>query len=151
MNSTYIPLATYSQTRHVKEFKQSSPPVFSIPKTTLDGPLDYPFFRLFIAQHTSSTSILCTAPATLLAATLSPTYFQYLLIFPSFFQIFIQSFKLSLVTPSSSSRQFTPITSCFPPALCLVILNNSQISQQQSVFSITFWATADPYPLKQFS
>ena len=65
----------------VKDFKHLSSPVLDNSITTPEGPLAFPIFIRFIAQRTSSTSILLTAPSTLLASMLS-LHFQHSPTFP---------------------------------------------------------------------
>ena len=58
---------------------------------------------------------------------------------------FFWSFTLTFTAPLSSLRQLIPTTSFFFTTLCLAILNNSQPSQQKSIFSTApqaFWSIA---------
>ena len=58
---------------------------------------------------------------------------------------FFRSSTLTFTAPLSSLRQLIPATSFFFTTLCLAILNNSQPSQQKSIFSTApqaFWSIA---------
>ena len=114
----------------VKDFKHLSSPTLNISIATPDGPLAFPIFIRFIAHRTSSTSILLTAPSTLLASMLSLHSFSTFINFSiCSFQIFFRSSTLTFTAPLSSFRQLIPTTSLFSPALCLAILNNSRPSR----------------------
>ena len=99
-------------------------------KTTPNGQFALWFVIFLIARVTSSASILCTAPATIPAVILTPTYFQHSWAFP---------YGPSRYPFDHSHQprlfQFTPVTSHFSPALCLALLNDSRLWRQESTSS----------------
>ena len=118
----------------VKDFKYLSPTALKNSIGNPEGPLAFPIFIRFIADHASLTSILPTAPSTLLASMLSLHLFSTFINFSiCYFQVFFRSYTLTFTASLSSLRQLTPTTSFFSPTLCLAILNNSQPSQHESI------------------
>ena len=95
----------------VKDFKHLSLPALNISIVTPEGPLAFLIFIQFIAHCTSSTSILLTAPSTLIALMLLLHSFStFINFFICFFQIFFRSSTLTFTAPLSSLRQLTPTT-----------------------------------------
>ena len=115
-----------------------------ISRATQEGSLAFPIFIRFISPRTSSTSILLTAPSTLLVSMLSLYSFS-ITFYKCSLQIFFRLSTLTFTAPLSSLKQLNQTKSLFFPALCLAILNNLQLSQHQSTFSTTsqdLWSIA---------
>ena len=100
-----------------------------------DGPLASPFFILFIAHRTSPASVLRTTLTTLLAA------MSFLHLFSAFINLLICSFQISFrsFTPAFtmsllSLARYTRNNIMLSPALCVIILSNSLLSRQESIF-----------------